>query len=132
MQRWLPFEVFFPHTKIFICDFHREQAWERWVKEKKHGLSDVQGSVLLELLRDCANAPPHRDKASDYHYKQAEKLLQDLDVWKGNEQVQQWLSNTWLPCSKVGKVRSLYNSAACVALTVVHNAYDLAFELVYH
>ena len=37
----------FTSTQIFVCDFHREQAWERWVKDKKHGLSEVQGSVLL-------------------------------------------------------------------------------------
>ena len=62
----------FPSTQIFVCDFHHEQAWERWVKDKKHGLSDTQGSVLLKLLRDCANAPPNRDicdKAGDYYYK---------------------------------------------------------------
>ena len=94
----------FPSTQIFVCDFHREQAWERWVNDKKHGLSDTQGSILLELLRDCANAPPNRgicDKAGDYYYKQAEKLLQDSDVWKGNEQVKQWLSTTWLSYPKV-------------------------------
>ena len=57
----------------------------------------AQGSVLLHLLRDCTSAPPNRDvtdKASDFYYKQAEKLLQDSDLWKGNEQVQQWLSST--------------------------------------
>ena len=67
------------------------------MKDKKHGLSNVQGSVLLELLRDCASAPPNRDicdEAGDYYYKQAEKLLQDSDVWTGNEQVKQWLSTT--------------------------------------
>ena len=94
----------FPSTQIFVCDFHREQAWERWVKDKKHGLSDIQGSILLELLRDCTNALPNRgicDKPGDYYYKQAEKLLQDSDVWKGNEQVKQWLSTTWLSCPTV-------------------------------
>ena len=25
-------EQVFPHCKVFLCDFHREQAWERWVK----------------------------------------------------------------------------------------------------
>ena len=24
----------FPRCKIYLCDFHREQAWERWVKDK--------------------------------------------------------------------------------------------------
>ena len=48
----------FPNTHVYICEFHREQAWERWVKKKKHGLSEVQAHTLLDLLRDCANAPP--------------------------------------------------------------------------
>ena len=29
----------FPSSKIFLCDFHREQAWERWVIKKANGLS---------------------------------------------------------------------------------------------
>lgn len=27
-------EQVFPLCKVFLCDFHREQAWERWVKVK--------------------------------------------------------------------------------------------------
>ena len=34
----------FPKTQVYLCEFHREQAWERWVKEKKHGLSDHQAA----------------------------------------------------------------------------------------
>ena len=29
-------EQVFPHCKVFLCDFHREQAWERWVKVNLH------------------------------------------------------------------------------------------------
>ena len=25
-------ESSFPETVVYLCDFHREQAWERWVK----------------------------------------------------------------------------------------------------
>ena len=25
-------EETFSETKVYICDFHREQAWERWCK----------------------------------------------------------------------------------------------------
>ena len=32
----------FPNTQVYLCEFHREQAWERWVKERKHGPSDIQ------------------------------------------------------------------------------------------
>lgn len=64
----------FPATQMYLCEFHREQAWERWVKERKHGLSEMQGATLLDLLRDCANAPPNRDlqdEPSDYYYQSA-------------------------------------------------------------
>ena len=32
-------ETSFPGTTVYLCDFHREQAWERWVRDKKHSLS---------------------------------------------------------------------------------------------
>ena len=47
----------FPNIQLYLCEFHREQAWERWVKDRKHGLSEIQAATLLDLLRDCANAP---------------------------------------------------------------------------
>jgi len=43
-----------PKTTVYLCDFHREQAWERWVKHHKHGLTMDEGTQLLDLLRDCA------------------------------------------------------------------------------
>jgi len=49
----------FPKPQVYLCEFHWEQAWERWVKERKHGLSETQAVALLSLLRDCANAPPN-------------------------------------------------------------------------
>ena len=33
----------FLSCKVYLCDFHREQAWERWVKDRKHGLSPDEG-----------------------------------------------------------------------------------------
>ena len=64
----------FPNTQVYHCEFHREQAWERWVKERKYGLSDIQAATLLDLLHDCANAPPNHncpDKPYDQHYQHA-------------------------------------------------------------
>lgn len=61
----------FPRTQVYLCEFHREQAWERWVKERKHGLSDNQAAARLDLLRDCANALPNHnlpDEPTDHYY----------------------------------------------------------------
>ncbi len=56
-------EEAFPQSESYLCDFHREQSWERWVHDRKHGLSTVDGEILLSLLRNCAWAPPARDEA---------------------------------------------------------------------
>jgi len=43
-------EASFPDTNVYLCDFHREQAWERWVKDRKHGLSTSDAEWLLDQL----------------------------------------------------------------------------------
>ena len=47
-------EKAFPATTIFLCDFHREQAWVRWTRDHKHGLSPNETEELLDSLRACA------------------------------------------------------------------------------
>ena len=94
----------FPNTQVYLCEFHREQAWERWVKERKHGLSDTQAATLLDLLSDCANAPtnynlPHNPPY--HHFQHAVNQLKTADVWVKNQDVQQWLQNKWFSCPKV-------------------------------
>lgn len=100
----LALEQSFPGTEIYLCDFHREQAWERWTNLRKHGLSDSDKESLLHLLRGCANAPsatPDSGIPRDAHYQQAVKDLKDSAVWKSNEAVRVWLENNWLPISQV-------------------------------
>ena len=73
----------FPQTQLYLCEFHREQAWERWVKDRKHGLSEIQAATLLDLLRDCANAPVNstvKNEPADYLFKQALECLTASDI----------------------------------------------------
>lgn len=70
----LGIEPAFPKTKTFLCDYHREQAWERWTKDDKHGLTSEQGEQRLHLLRECAHAlsaDPTSEVPQDASYKQA-------------------------------------------------------------
>lgn len=98
-------ESSFPGTVVYLCDFHREQAWERWVKERKHELSDEDGEVLLDLLRTCAWAPSADvdidDVPSDYYFEKAVETLKSSKIWQNNDHVRQWLSKTWLNMSEV-------------------------------
>ena len=66
-----------------LCDFHREQCWERWVKDHKHRLTDCEGALLLGLLRDCSSAPPSRstDHEVDHSYHSALERLKASQIW---------------------------------------------------
>ena len=67
-------ESCFPGVTVYLCDFHREQAWERWTRDSKHGLSSVDAEWLLDQVRACAWAPsttPDENKPLNHHYQQA-------------------------------------------------------------
>ena len=72
----------FPGAKVYLCDFNREQCWERWVKDSKHNLTKEEGQQLLDILRDCAQAPPGTPQENlplDFHYLKAkERLMESL------------------------------------------------------
>ena len=93
----------FPACKIYLCDFHREQAWERWVKDKKHGLSSEDGSILLDLLRDVAQSPSptDSDQPLDINYHLNVQTLMESEVWKKKVIVQEWLNGKWLSTPQV-------------------------------
>ena len=64
----------FPQCTVYLCDLHREQAWERWVRDHHHGLSRDEGDKLLQLLRECAHAPtprPQENVPQDHYYNLA-------------------------------------------------------------
>jgi len=100
----LAIEQVFPSTKSFLCDFHREQAWERWVRDHKHGLTKEQGEELLQLLRACASeesSDPSSGYPVDHSFQQRVTELKASSLWK-NDGVKNWLSTKWLCCAEVG------------------------------
>ena len=95
-------EQAFPGILVYLCDFHREQAWTRWVHDRKHGLSSSDAEALLSMLRACAWASPGENgEQRDHHYQQHLNTLINSHVWKQNSQVRQWLNGVWLKCPEV-------------------------------
>ena len=86
----LAIEQCFSGVQVYLGDFHREQAWERWTN--KHNIKESK-ECLLSLLRSCANAPPTFDSTlpKDSNYQQALKDLKASDIWKSNSDVREWL-----------------------------------------
>ena len=97
-------EEVFPATTVYLCDFHREQAWDRWAKDHKHGLSQTEAEELLTFLRACAWAPPTDEADPTSAYKLAATNLKQSAVWNNHEQVREWLTAKWLTIPQVSLV----------------------------
>ena len=50
-------EAVFPSTKVYLCDFHSEQAWVHWARDHKHGLSAVRSRELTRLSPSLCMGP---------------------------------------------------------------------------
>ena len=86
-------------------------------RQEKNRLSDQETHELLDLLQDCANAPPvletdnqrrlpHEKLKSDRHYVLAVDRLKKSNVWNKHENVRNWLNTTWLPLPRVCKLNT--------------------------
>ena len=100
----LAINMVFPQCIVYLCDFHREQAWIRWARDRNHNLNKDDEETLLFMLRECAHAPPPKPNESlpiDHYYSEAVSNLKKSSVWTNNKQVSQWLSTKWLSMPQV-------------------------------
>ena len=79
---------------MYLCDFHREQAWLRWVTNKQHGVETHREEVLA-LLRHIASSD------TEESYNEALESLKKSAVWENNPKLQAWFSKKWLPEKRV-------------------------------
>ena len=111
-------EEVFPATTVYLCDFHREQAWDRWAKGHKHGLNQFEAEELLTFLRACAWAPPADDADPTNAYKLAVNDLKQSSVWNNHDQVREWLTAKWLTSKLVSIfVDGMYNTICMQKIT---------------
>ena len=81
-------------SAIYICDFHREQAWERWLSKSSNGLLNEKQKVLAKLraIAKARTEEEYRHRLSD---------LQDSEEWRTNTNLSNYITKTWLPQHKV-------------------------------
>ena len=92
----------FPGISVFLCDFHREQAWTRWVNTSVNGLSKAEAEDLLSLLRKCAWTPSSTNKDCPIDgYVKAVKDLKESSIYKNHSNVRSWLESNWLNIPEV-------------------------------
>ena len=85
---------------VLICDFHREQAWGRWLSRKTNGMAHLKEKALA-AMRKIARA-----RTETEFLKEVESLKQDEDLWS-NSMYKKYMENTWLKEHKVGFAKKL-------------------------
>ena len=80
---------------VLLCDFHREQAWERWTSKKDNGVSQNK-ETLLKLMRQIARA------RTEESFESSLQILRETPYWKANTNLKRWFENTWLKHKQVG------------------------------
>ena len=84
---------YYSGTTTYICDFHREQAWERWLKKGDNDLNHKKKDIL-KMLRAIA-----RSDTVDA-FKSNLLLLERSDVWLSHQKRRKWFQGTWLEEAK--------------------------------
>ncbi|XP_054288108.1 uncharacterized protein LOC129003812 isoform X2 [Macrosteles quadrilineatus] len=88
MEEILSLEEVFCNIQVFICSFHREQAWTRWVSKSKN--AQVPRKQCLEMLRKVAYA------VSEEELNEAISNLKEWEHYK-NSPLKNYFEKTWLP-----------------------------------
>ena len=78
----------YPNVKVFLCDFHREEAWDRWVNKADHGEANIADQAKV-YLRSIAHSITHDDAQLTV------KKFMNADYFNGK--VKNWFTKTWLP-----------------------------------
>ena len=81
-------ESVYPNAKVFLCDFHREQAWNRWVNKADNGVANVADQIKV-YLRSIAHSTTHDDAQLTV------RNLMNSDFFNGK--VKNWFTKIWLP-----------------------------------
>ncbi|CAG2192668.1 unnamed protein product [Mytilus edulis] len=82
-------ESVFPDSFVYLCDFHREQAWDRWLNASHNGVQ-LYKSQILSLLRNIATA------STEMEFEEAKDNLKESALWRGNKKFRDWFERYWL------------------------------------
>jgi hypothetical protein len=80
---------FFTECSVFICDFHREQAWIRWLSSHKHGVESCKQGILQQLRRIASATTTHEMETMI-------QVLKSSALWSKHEQFSKWFERKWL------------------------------------
>ena len=80
----------FPESCVYLCGFHRLQAWLRWLVNTKNGVSGHKDQIL-NLLHNIAEA------TTEEKYTGALLRLQKSYVWSKHAKLRNYYTQQWAP-----------------------------------
>ena len=83
----LALEAVFPGILLFLCDFHREQAWRRWGMKNENGVSHIYDFFIARLRRVAKALTP----------TECDQAIEDLRSWENFNLIEKYFNSTWLP-----------------------------------
>ena len=84
---------------IFIRNFLREQAWERWLGKSRNG--------MVTTTQKCAcQATTIARARTEQEYVEKVSSLKESYEWRSSSNFRNYISKTWLPQHKVTRIRT--------------------------
>lgn len=89
--------IHFAASSVLVCDFHRLQAWHRWLVKSSNGVSKTSATVLKHHLKVIASSPTEEELNVNI------AKLKSCDEWQKHPNFQSYINQTWL-CPDMCKV----------------------------
>jgi maltodextrin utilization protein YvdJ len=98
-------------TTSLICDFHRLQAWNRWLVKATNGVSKQDAQILKRQLKRLADSCSQQDFEINF------ANLKESDEWKRHRNFQNYMNQTWFT-DDIVKVWFAFLFVACSLMVV--------------
>ncbi|KAK3725275.1 hypothetical protein QZH41_010110, partial [Actinostola sp. cb2023] len=82
-------EDIFHDCSVYICDFHREQAWERWLAKTSNGMTTLKSKALVAMRRIA------RASTVEEYNRTLGMLKDDPQLWS-QPMYRRWFEKVWL------------------------------------
>ena len=81
---------------MLLCNFHREQAWGRWLSTVANEMRMHKAMVLVFLRRIA-------ESQTEINFENNIKDFMESEIWQHehSKKLRDWFSKTWPPCHKV-------------------------------
>ena len=88
--------IYYIGCRVLICDFHREQAWERWLSKISNMCSKRKGDIL-PILRRIARSRTEQEMT------EAITSIENSEFWTDNtySKLKIYLQKYWFPIKEV-------------------------------